>query len=69
MAPQIMCFHPFVDRILLRMATIYDMKFNVEVSIIILELYHSEMSKEKVTMVRSMFFHSKCGGMAKGKCF
>jgi hypothetical protein len=31
------------------MATIYDMKLNVEVSIIILELYHREMSKEKVT--------------------
>jgi hypothetical protein len=51
------------------MATIYDMKFNIEVSTIILKLYHREMSKEKVTLVRSMFFHSKCGGMAKGKCF
>jgi len=38
------------------MTTIYDMKLNVEVSTIILELYHREMSKEKVTMVRSMFF-------------
>jgi hypothetical protein len=31
------------------MATIYDMKLNIEVSTIILELYHREMSKENVT--------------------
>jgi hypothetical protein len=31
------------------MATIYDMKFNIEVSTIILQLYHREMNKEKVT--------------------
>jgi hypothetical protein len=31
------------------MATIYDMKLNAEVFTIILELYHREMNKEKVT--------------------
>jgi hypothetical protein len=31
------------------MATIYDIKFNIEVSTIILELHHKEMNKEKVT--------------------
>jgi hypothetical protein len=31
------------------MATIYDMKLNAKVSTIILEFYHREMSKEKVT--------------------
>jgi hypothetical protein len=52
------------------MVTIYDMKLNTKVSTIILELYHREINiKKSYKWFDQCFFYSKCGGMAKGKCF